>query len=114
PLALGYTVVRLIAKLTGAWVAARAIRPLLQVPDTLGLGLITQGGMSLAIALAIVLAYGGLAGASPALVNFTSAVVIGVVLSEVIGPFLTRHLLSSAGELQGTEAAARAAAATGQ
>ncbi len=112
PLAIGYTVVRLVAKLAGAWVAARAIRPLIEVPDTLGLGLITQGGMSLALALAIVLAYGGLDGASTELVNFTSAVVIGVVLSELIGPFLTRHLLDSAGELQGSNAAARAAAAS--
>lgn len=114
PLAMGYAIVRVIAKLAGGWVSARAIRPLLQVPDSLGLGLITQGGMSLAIALAIVLAYGGLIDASTELVDFTSAVVIGVVLSEVIGPFLTRHLLNSAGELPPPEATTRTAPATGQ
>ena len=107
PLALGYAVLRLIAKAAGGWVAARVVRPHIVVPDTLGLGLVTQGGMSLAIALAIVLAYGGLGTNDPMLMNFTTAVVLGVVLSELIGPFLTRNLLRSAGELTGTEAATR-------
>lgn len=110
PLAVGYAAVRVVAKLAGGWVAARAIRPLLHAPDSLGLGLVTQGGMSLAIALAIVLAYGGLTEAPALLLNFTSAVVLGVVLSELIGPVLTRNLLRSAGEMQGQDAARAAAA----
>lgn len=108
PLAIGYAVLRAIAKLAGGWVAARVVRPHLRVPSALGLGLITQGGMSLVIALSIVLAYGGLGSRDPVLTNFTTAVVIGVLLSELAGPFLTRNLLRSAGELQGTDAAARA------
>ena len=111
PLAIGYAVLRLIAKLAGGWVTARVVRPLVVVPGTLGLGLLTQGGMSLVIALGIVLAYGGLGSTTPVLTNFMSAVVIGVLLSEVFGPFLTRRVLRGAGELQGTDAAARAAVA---
>ena len=112
PLAIGYAVLRLIAKAAGGWVTSRVVRPLVVVPGTLGLGLLTQGGMSLVIALGIVLAYGGLGSTAPVLTNFMSAVVIGVLLSEVFGPFLTRRVLRGAGELQGTDAAARAAVAT--
>lgn len=114
PLAIGYTVVRAIAKLAGGWVAARFVRRHVHVPGTLGLGLITQGGMSLVIALSVVLSYGGLASREVVLMNFTTAVVIGVLLSELVGPFLTRDLLRRAGELQGTDAAARAAVAVNE
>ncbi len=114
PLAIGYAVLRAVAKIVGGLVAARMMRSQVRVPDLLGLGLITQGGMSLAIALAILLAYGALEGPSPVLTDFTTAVVIGVVLSELVGPFLTRNLLRSAGELQGTDAAARAVVASSE
>jgi hypothetical protein len=107
PLALGYALVRVVAKLAGGWVAARIVRPRLLVPDTLGLGLLTQGGMSLVIVLSVLLAYGGLDTPDPVLTSFTTAVVIGVLLSELFGPFFTRRLLRSAGELAGTDAAAR-------
>ena len=111
PLALGYALIRVVAKLAGGWVAARIVRPQLHVPDSLGLGLLTQGGMSLVIVLSILLAYGGLGEADRVLSSFTTAVVIGVVLSELFGPFFTRRLLRAAGEMTGVEAAARAAVA---
>lgn len=111
PLAIAYALLRAVAKLAGGWLAARMVRPLVQVPSLIGVGLLTQGGMSLVIVLSILLAYGGLGTPDPLLTSFTTAVVIGVVLSELVGPFLTRRLLRSAGELEGTDAAARATAA---
>jgi hypothetical protein len=97
---LAYAGLRAFGKATAGAALAVAIPFGFEVPKRFGLGLIPQGGISLAMAVSGVLVYpdleiGGL-NASTAL--FT-VVVIGVVLSELAGPFLTVRLLRRAGEI---------------
>jgi Kef-type K+ transport system membrane component KefB len=93
PLALAYTLVRLLAKLVSAWLATRITAPRAQAPSLLGLGLTAQGGMSLALVLSVALSYDTLGARSGTVALLVSTVVLGVILSEFVGPFLTRHLL---------------------
>jgi hypothetical protein len=69
-------------------------------PRRFGLGLIPQGGISLAMAISGVLTYGGLMldGRDAADLLF-AVVVLGVILSELTGPFFTRNILQRAGEI---------------
>ncbi len=99
-LAVGYALLRALAKVAAAG-ALSAVLPLgFSVPRTLGLGLVPQGGISLAMAASGVLVYSTLGlphvGAEPTL--FT-VIVLGVVVSELAGPFLTARVLRTAGEI---------------
>ncbi len=99
-LAVGYALVRGVGKVLANLVMVRIIPLGFSPPRRFGLGLIPQGGISLAMAISGVLAYGGL------MVNGRDAgdllfavVVIGVVISELIGPFFTLNILRRAGEI---------------
>ncbi len=99
-LAVGYAVLRGGAKVAATG-ALTAVVPLgFKVPRSLGLGLLPQGGISLAMAASVVLVYSGLelphAGAEATL--FT-VIVLGVMMSELAGPFLTARVLRQAGEI---------------
>lgn len=107
PLAAGYLVLRAAAKVVAGALTGFLVRPPFPVPRTAGMGLIAQGGISLAMALSATLTYGAIAGsgASAIRVVFTT-IVIAVAASELIGPFLTRDLLRKAGDItQRTETA---------
>lgn len=100
PLAAGYVVLRMLAKLAGGWLAVRVTPHGFQPPASLGLGLVPQGGISLAMGISITLTYGALETAGIPLVDVLfSTVVLAVVASELIGPLLTRELFRRAGEL---------------
>ena len=101
PLAAAYALVRGAAKVA----ASAALVPILPLPFAaprrLGLGLIPQGGISLAMAVSLVLTYSGLrlpGGHNAAEVLF-AVILLGVVLSEISGPFLTHNVLRRAGEI---------------
>jgi hypothetical protein len=99
-LAGGYALLRTAAK-TAAGAALAALVPLgFEAPRRLGLGLVPQGGISLAMAAGGALMYPDLRmghlGGDGAL--FT-VIVIGVMLSELTGPFFTVKLLRRAGEI---------------
>lgn len=99
-LALGYAVLRAIAKV-GAMALTMAVVPVgFSTPRRLGLGLVPQGGISLAMAVSGVLMYPGLqvrgSAAEPLL--FT-VIVIGVMLSELTGPLLIVQVLRRAGDI---------------
>jgi len=99
-LALGYTLLRAASKVVGTGALVSVIPFRFDVPHRLGLGLIPQGGISLAMAVSGVLTYSGLEvrGAAAEGALFT-IVVLGVMLSELVGPFLTVQLLRRAGEI---------------
>ncbi len=69
-------------------------------PKRFGLGLLPQGGISLAMAISGVLTYQGarVEGMDAADLLF-AVVVLGVIISELTGPFLTRNALQRAGEI---------------
>lgn len=117
PLAAAYLVVRIAGKLLGGLVVSRIVRPPIAAPGRIGLGLVPQGGISLAMAISITLTYDALRIDGVALVDVLFAtVVLGVIASELIGPFWTRNLLRRAGEIRPrveSELAAGAAAGAG-
>ena len=100
PLALAYALLRATGKLLGNLVMVRAVPLSFRPPKRFGLGLLPQGGISLAMAISGVLTYTGLAirGLDGVAILF-SVVVLGVVLSELTGPFFTRNILLRAGEI---------------
>ena len=69
-------------------------------PRRLGLGLVPQGGISLVMALSALLTFYGLEinGVDVSQALF-SVVVLGVALSELVGPGLTTQTLREAGEI---------------
>jgi len=102
PLAVGYAFVRGVGKWLASGVLVTAIPLSHRAPRSLGVGLIPQGGISLALAVSIVLTYSGLAlpgGARSAELLF-AVIVLGVILSELAGPFMIVRLLTSVGEIR--------------
>ncbi|MEJ2217368.1 MAG: cation:proton antiporter [Gemmatimonadota bacterium] len=100
PLAAGYVLLRMAAKLVGGWLAVRVTPHGFQPPAMLGLGLVPQGGISLAMVISITLTYGALeTGGIPLVDVLFSTVVLAVMASELIGPLLTRELFRRVGEL---------------
>lgn len=100
PLAAVYVVIRSFAKYAGGR-ATRALVPLpFTAPSETGLGLLPQGGISLAMALSATLTYGAIVGTGGAAVRIAfGVIVVAVAASELVGPFLTRDLLRRAGEI---------------
>ncbi len=103
PLALGFAVVRFGAKtLAGAVVAAGVPLPF-RPPRRLGLALLPQGGIVLAMALSLTLFLresDPTVGDAAVLDLLFGVIVLGVVLSDLVGPILTTAVLRAAGELQ--------------
>ena len=99
-LAVGYALVRGLGKVLGNMVMVRIIPFRFATPKRFGLGLIPQGGISLAMAISGVLTYSGLMSEGGNPVDILLAVVVlGVILSELTGPFFTRNILVRAGEI---------------
>lgn len=100
PAALGYAVIRFVSKLAGSAVMVTLLPFRFDIPRTLGLGLIPQGGISIAMAVSAVIVYSGLliegADAEPWLF---SVIILGVVVSELTAPWLTLSVLGRAGEI---------------
>ena len=103
PAVVAYTALRTLGKLVGFGAVARATPLGFTLPRGSGLGLLPQGGISLAMAISLVLALDGrlppIAGLDGATALF-AVVVLGVVLSELAGPVLTMQVLRSAGEIR--------------
>jgi hypothetical protein len=103
---------RLTAKYLGGYVALRLLR-LGDVPSTMGLALVAQGGLAVVIALNYVVAYRGQPGATVEMVLTT--VVALVALNEFLSPSVIRRVLPSAPATAGplTEGPPRASVPTG-
>lgn len=113
-LAGGYALVRGGGKVLSNMVMVQLLPFEFPPPRRFGLGLIPQGGISLAMAISTVLTYGGLMldGRDAADLLF-AVVVLGVILSELAGPFLTRNILVRAGEISPRMEEAAASRRTG-
>lgn len=108
PLGLAYAVIRAVGKVSAGAALSHLLPFRFPVPKRIGLGLLPQGGISLAMAISAVLAYAGsMVGGVDAVEVFLSVVVLGVILSELVGPFLTRNVFSRAGEITDLSGAAR-------
>ena len=100
PLAAAYLLLRGAAKYFAGRASRRLIPLPFSTPGNIGVGLIPQGGISLAMGLSMTLTYGalGTSEADAVRVAFTT-IVLAVAASELVGPFLTRDLLKEAGEI---------------
>jgi hypothetical protein len=100
PLAVGYTLVRFVSKVGSAALLARSLGLPEGVPRSIGLGLIPQGGISIAMAVSATLVYSDLRlGDVDAEATLFAVIVIGVALSDLLGPAFTLRLLRRAGEI---------------
>ena len=110
PLTVGYAVLRFIAKGTAGAVLSRGPGFDFEIPTRVGLALIPQGGISLAMAVSFILLFSGLEyrGVDAEALLFAT-IVLGVVLSELVGPFFTVRVLRRAGEISADVEAALAA-----
>jgi multidrug transporter EmrE-like cation transporter len=105
PLALAYAVTRALGKVLGGMAMVRLIPFDFPTPKRFGLGLLPQGGISLAMAISAVLTYSAVSLDDMSGADLLFAIVVlGVILSELTGPFFTRNILQRAGEIspQGT------------
>ena len=102
PLALGYAGARGIGKVAGNALLVRTVDLPFPTPRRFGLGLVPQGGISIAMALSLSVVMGA---TSPVLGGLDAGellfatVVLGVVISEMVGPLFTTHVLQAAGEI---------------
>ncbi len=102
PLGVAYFAVRALGKVVGTAIMVRVVPLPFNAPRRIGLGLVPQGGISLAMALSLVLT---LSGSELRVMGFGAidllfaVVVVGVVLSELSGSVLTRQVLRRAGEI---------------
>lgn len=100
PLGLAYASLRGGAKVAATNAMIRIETPPFPTPKLLGLGLTPQGGISLVMALSALLTFYGLQiGGVDVSQGLFSVVVLGVVLSELVGPMLTTKTLRRAGEI---------------
>jgi hypothetical protein len=99
-LAMAYALLRGVGKVLSNLIMTRIIPLGFEPPKRFGLGLIPQGGISLAMAISGVLTYGSLNlnGRNAGDLLF-AVVVLGVLFSELTGPLLTRNILQRAGEI---------------
>jgi hypothetical protein len=99
PLGAVYFLARIAGKMGGTLVATRIVPAGFPTPKRMGEGLVTQGGMSVALALSAVLSYQGFQSGQASTETFFTIVVLGVVLSDLAGPILTTDVLRRAGEI---------------
>jgi Kef-type K+ transport system membrane component KefB len=95
PLAILYLGLRVIGKVSGGFLAARIAPESSRPPLTVGLGLISQGG----IAIAMVMNYYQLSSAAVTDAVVTT-VLLAVILNELASPYLARAVLRRAGEIE--------------
>jgi len=105
PMAFGYAGLRFLAKVGAASALVTIVPFPFELPRRLGLGLIPQGGISIAMAVSAALMYSDLRirGVDAEALLFT-VVVMGVALAELTGPYFTMRLLERAGEIPRKEA----------
>lgn len=102
PLAVAYALVRGGAKVVSTALLVNTLSLPFRTPRRLGLGLVPQGGISIAMALSLALTLSAVApriGGVDAGELVLATVVLGVVISELSGPLLTAAVLRAAGEI---------------
>jgi len=75
-----YFVSRLIGKVVGVFTATRIFKPKYEVPAQLGLGLISEGGLAVAIIINVILLYPALSD------SLITIIIFSVIINEYISP----------------------------
>ncbi len=88
-----YLLVRLIGKVSGLWLAVRMFKPRFRTPSSLGLGLISEGGLAVAVVLEFCMLY-------PTFTKpLATIVIISIFFNELLSP---RLILAQFGEVEKT------------
>jgi Kef-type K+ transport system membrane component KefB len=101
-LGLVYLVARMAGKVTGAYLGALAARASAPVRSNIGFGLLSQVGVAIGLALVVATEFGQLGrnGAGAELAVTVINVLLGTtIVTEIVGPVLTRYALRRAGEI---------------
>ena len=83
-----YFMLRFAGKIVGGWAAVRAVPGLYMYPKLLGLGLLEQGGLALAILLDFQQRFSG-----PEVSAAVSFALVAVVLAQITSPYLAHRLI---------------------
>ena len=94
-LGLGYILARAIGKLAGAWIGSRGVKAEGVVQEHLGVTLLPQGGLSIALALLVRFHLPDMSAV------VISIILLSVLLYEIIGPFIAKAAIQRAGEIRG-------------
>ena len=101
-LSLAMIVLRLLGKGGAGWILARTTHAPRNPPSSFGFGLVAQGGISAALALDYMDA-----GQSPLTPVVVTAILLSLILTEVLAPWITLRVLAAAGEASGGDDASR-------
>jgi len=91
---LTYTLLRLLGKMSGAWMGAKLSHADKTVQDYLGLGLFPQAGVAIGLALSLQ-HEAGFESIAPMILN---VIIAATIVHEFIGPILTEYVLRKSGE----------------
>jgi len=94
PLVALYLLSRFAGKIAGGYLASAASGLVPRPPSLLGAGLVSQGGIVIAMVMSFYQLGGG-----PETEIITSVVIIGVIFNELVAPGLAARLLRRAGEV---------------
>ncbi len=87
-LLLLYVIIRAAAKIFGGWLATRLAAPNFPVPARMGLGLLSQGGVSIAILINLQQAY-----TDPIIHEIFAIVIFAALINELISPTLITRIV---------------------
>lgn len=96
-----YILSRAAGKIVGAWAGAKAIKAEPAVQKHLGLALLPQGGLSLALAVLVNLHLADIG------TSVIAIMTVSVLLYEIAGPVIAKAAIARAGEIRGMGAAIR-------
>jgi Kef-type K+ transport system membrane component KefB len=105
-LGLVYLVARMAGKVTGAYLGALGARASAPVRSNIGFGLLSQVGVAIGLSLVVATEFGQLGGdgAGAELAVTVINVLLGTtIVTEIVGPALTRYALRRAGEIDRAE-----------
>ena len=94
-LAGAYFLVRILGKLVSTFIATRVFAPSYHVPKLTGLGLLSEGGLAIAIILNFRLLYPAIAD------SLVTIIIISVVLNELISPRLILKIMEKTEPIEG-------------
>ncbi len=93
---LTYVLLRLLGKISGAWLGAKLSRADKTVQNYLGLGLFPQAGVAIGLALSLQHKI-GFETIAPMILN---VIIAATIVHEFIGPILTEYVLKKSGECE--------------
>lgn len=94
-LGLGYILARAMGKLAGAWLGAKKVQAEAVVQEHLGITLLPQGGLSIALALLVRYHLPDIS------LTVLAITLVSVLLYEIVGPILAKAAIERAGEIRG-------------